>query len=174
MAQNKEVDTSKNKCPRRITRVYKGMKERCNNENHAYYHIYGGKGIEVLVNRHEFVEWYLERVTDDMIRPNVDRLDPNGHYEFSNMQVISAKENSQKMLEQNPRWDIKLDNMKRANEKRSKGVTIDGIRYDSIRQASRETNFAQKGISNAYKKHGDIDFVLISRGTRRFIEVKSE
>lgn len=88
---------NRNKCVKRIRKVYSGMRQRCTNPNSSNYKNYGAKGVQVRVKRDEFVDWYIENVTDEMIKPTVDRIDPSGHYEFSNMEIIPASLNSMLM-----------------------------------------------------------------------------
>jgi hypothetical protein len=70
---------------RALLRFHK-MKERCATDK-RYAH------VKVLVEREEFVAWFQTR---DFEGASVDRIDSRGHYEFSNMQVISLRENVQK------------------------------------------------------------------------------
>ena len=161
---------SKNSCIKRINKVYKGMRERCNNPNHIGYHLYGGRGIQVIISRIDFIEWYLERVTDEMVRPNVDRINNDGHYEISNIQLIPARQNAHKMLKENGAWETKFDNMKRANEKRSINVTIDGTEYASKKEAARETGLDVRSIGRAMKKHKTSNLKTIKKKVRTFIE----
>lgn len=51
------------------------------------------KGIKVLVDKEDFIAWFQVR---DFAGCSVDRIDPNGHYELSNMQVIDGKLNAGK------------------------------------------------------------------------------
>jgi hypothetical protein len=53
----------------------------------------GYVGIQLLVEREEFITWFIER---DFKGCSVDRIDPNGHYELSNMQVIPLAANIRK------------------------------------------------------------------------------
>ena len=55
-------------------------------------------GVEVRFIRDDFIEWaipkiekFLELFPDET--PSIDRIDPNGHYEFTNVRVISLKRN---------------------------------------------------------------------------------
>jgi hypothetical protein len=50
-------------------------------------------GIELRVNQEDFIEWYRSK---DFKGASVDRIDKNGHYELSNMQVIPLVENISK------------------------------------------------------------------------------
>ncbi|WPH68409.1 hypothetical protein [Stenotrophomonas phage BUCTxx99] len=51
------------------------------------------EGVEVRVDKEEFITWFQAR---DFAGCSVDRIDPNGHYELSNMQVIDGKLNAGK------------------------------------------------------------------------------
>lgn len=59
------------------------MRNRCNNENHARYHQYGGRGIKVCERWNSF-----DTFKEDMgLKPDgltLDRIDNNGNYEPNN------------------------------------------------------------------------------------------
>lgn len=48
------------------------------------------KGVEVRVSREEFIEWFMTR---DFHGCSVDRINKEGHYELSNMQIIPLRAN---------------------------------------------------------------------------------
>lgn len=50
-------------------------------------------GVQMLVSKEEFVAWFAPL---DFPGCSVDRIDPAGHYELSNMQVIDKRENARK------------------------------------------------------------------------------
>lgn len=50
-------------------------------------------GVQLLVDQKSFVEWFMAR---DFLGASVDRIDPTGHYELSNMQVIPTLQNMAK------------------------------------------------------------------------------
>lgn len=78
-------------CRRRANNKYNAILTRLartdNPKNKQYY------GVELRVSRKEFIEWYMPL---DFEGASVDRIDKNGHYELSNMQVISLEENIRK------------------------------------------------------------------------------
>lgn len=47
-------------------------------------------GIELRISREEFIAWFME---NDFAGCSVDRIDPKGHYEWGNIQLISLAEN---------------------------------------------------------------------------------
>lgn len=51
------------------------------------------EGIEVRVEKEDFIAWFQAR---DFVGCSVDRIDPSGHYELSNMQVIDSRLNAGK------------------------------------------------------------------------------
>jgi hypothetical protein len=61
------------------------MKQRCYNEHRKYYPDYGGRGIKVCSEWHDFAnfrEWALSNGYQDNL--SIDRIDVNGNYEPSN------------------------------------------------------------------------------------------
>lgn len=65
------------------------------------------EGVEVRMTRQDFYDWavpkYRQWFIDHPVRetaehiPSVDRIDPAGHYEISNIQIISMSDNSRKI-----------------------------------------------------------------------------
>ena len=70
----------------RLYRIYKGIKQRCLNQNNHAYHNYGGRGITIcdewLNDFDEFRRWSLCNGYDDSLC--IDRIDNNGNYEPQN------------------------------------------------------------------------------------------
>ena len=65
-----------------------GAKKRCNWKNDPSFHRYGGRGIRFLMNPKQVRElWYRDKA-EEMDRPSLDRIDNDGHYEFSNCRFI--------------------------------------------------------------------------------------
>jgi hypothetical protein len=76
---------------RRASNKYNAIVSRIrgynNKKNNSYI------GIKLLVSREDFILWYMPL---DFEGASVDRIDKNGHYELSNMQVIPLDENIRK------------------------------------------------------------------------------
>lgn len=77
----------------RLFKIWSAMLERCEREKHVFYKYYGGRGISVCKEWHEYIafaEWarnngYMDNLT-------IDRIDVNGNYEPSNCRWITEKE----------------------------------------------------------------------------------
>jgi hypothetical protein len=95
----------------RLYRIWRGMRNRCNNSNDKKYYLYGKRGICICDEWNEFIkfkDWSLSNgYCDDL---SIDRMNSNGNYEPSNC-----------------RWStiIEQNNNKRTN----KIVEIDGVKH---------------------------------------------
>lgn len=74
------------KKPERLYRVWLGMNERCHNQNHNRYECYGGRGIYVCDEWHNYAvfrEWALSHGYNPEAprgKCTIDRIDVNGPY----------------------------------------------------------------------------------------------
>lgn len=77
----------------RLYKIWKGMKNRCRNENDPGYKNYGAKGITVCDEWKEgfntFMEWALNNGYKDNL--SIDRTNVNGNYEPSNCRWATRK-----------------------------------------------------------------------------------
>lgn len=69
------------------------IKTRCLNPKHPQFKNYGGRGIKCLITWEELRFLWVRDEADKMIKPTVDRIDNNGHYEVSNCRFIEHSEN---------------------------------------------------------------------------------
>lgn len=80
----------------KVTKTWYGLTRRAENES-GYYPSY--KNVKLLMTREVFVEWYTEQLekwtgTKSFKDATLDRIKNEGHYEISNLQLLTLKENS--------------------------------------------------------------------------------
>lgn len=81
----------------RLYDAWRSMKSRCNYPKNIRYQYYGGKGVKVCKEWHNYTGfrmWALSNGYKDGLV--IDRIDSNGNYEPSNCQWITKSENSKK------------------------------------------------------------------------------
>lgn len=80
----------------RLYSVHSTMLGRCNNPNAHQYENYGGRGIKVCDEWHDFesfAKWAKENgyVEGERGKCTLDRIDPNGNYEPNNCRWVTMK-----------------------------------------------------------------------------------
>lgn len=78
----------------RLFHRWSGMLTRCENPNAVNYKNYGGKGVSVCKEWHDFSsfrDWAKENGWKEDGTLTIDRIDPNGNYEPSNCRWVDAK-----------------------------------------------------------------------------------
>lgn len=97
--------------------IWASMIRRCHRESAANYYLYGGRGISVCERWREDFAAFLEDVG---LRPgpdfSLDRIDPDGHYEPSNVRWATAREQAR-------------------NKRNNRRITINGITHALIEWA---------------------------------------
>lgn len=78
----------------RVYRIWQRMKDRCCNQKHTSYHLYGGKGIKVcdlwVNNFEEFYKWSMGNGYSDNL--SIDRINSNKGYEPLNCRWATPTE----------------------------------------------------------------------------------
>lgn len=79
----------------RLYRIWSGMKNRCANESHIGFHLYGGKGIRVCdewKSFENFRNWANQNGYNDSL--TIDRIDSSRNYEPNNCRWVTYKKQS--------------------------------------------------------------------------------
>jgi hypothetical protein len=65
--------------------IWKAMIQRCENQNHDAYHLYGGRGISICTRwRQDFEAFAADVGERPSLGHTLDRIDGNGNYEPGN------------------------------------------------------------------------------------------
>lgn len=119
----------------KLYRVWQGMKRRCYRKSTPEYRLYGGKGVYVCDEWHdfgEFMRWSLENGYQDGL--SIDRIDSNGPYSPGNC-----------------RW---TDSITQNNHtSRNHMLTFNG-KTMSMADWARETGISYNAIKSRINKHG--------------------
>lgn len=72
---------------------YKAVQQRCQNPNHRAYYVYGGRGIKLSMTVEDFKYLWNRDKAWLLLKPSIDRKNPDGNYEISNCRFIELREN---------------------------------------------------------------------------------
>jgi hypothetical protein len=75
-----------------------GMRDRCNNTNHVFYHRYGGRGIKICERWDNFV-LFLEDMGKKPEKMSLDRIDGDGDYCKENCKWSTQSEQMRNMCD---------------------------------------------------------------------------
>lgn len=82
-------------CRRRAYTKWQGMMRRCYDQKHTRYHTYGGRGIQVCDDWHDFdrfYEWLISQGYNNDLSLTIERIDNNKGYNPSNCILIPLSE----------------------------------------------------------------------------------
>ena len=97
-----------------IYRTWGGMKTRCFNPRHKYYHRYGGRGITICERWLDFNNFYLD-MGDRPKGTELDRENNDGNYEPGNCRWVTKKVNANNNRYENPNNTEELTSSEKAN-----------------------------------------------------------
>lgn len=132
----------------RLHNIWMRMLQRCEDKNCCNYHRYGGRGILVCEEWHEFVpfmEWAFAVGYNDSL--SIDRMDVNGNYEPSNC-----------------RWSTEYE--KQNNRRNNIRITIDR-QTRSLAEWAREYGMNYAVVYARFKRGIPIGEIF-DRGDRRY------
>jgi len=79
----------------RLYAIWNGMKQRCYRKKGFDWKRYGGKGIKVCKEWHDFINFYnWAKANGYAENLTIDRINSNGNYEPKNCQWVTRAENS--------------------------------------------------------------------------------
>lgn len=112
-------------------KVFSGIEKRCTNkkyqEHRPKYH-----NVENLLNKELFIEWY---VTNYFSGCEVDRIDDNGNYEMSNIQLLSKEEHNRKRkIERDGNIQDGLKKCNRCNEIKPETIEFYSVHKRNVSQ----------------------------------------
>lgn len=88
-----EAITTHNQTGTRLFNVWRNIKERCENKNYKTYPHYGGRGIRLCDEWHDFEVFERWAKTHGYGQGlTIDRIDVNGNYEPSNCRWVTPKQ----------------------------------------------------------------------------------
>jgi len=96
----KKYATTHGESKTRLYKIYKGMKQRCYNENTPAYIYYGNKGVSIcsewIDDFLNFKEWSAKNGYSDLA--TIDRINPNGNYCPENCRWVSPQKQQNNKL----------------------------------------------------------------------------
>lgn len=115
--------------------VWHSMMQRCTNKNYWAYPDYGGRGIKVCEQWHNYETFYADNIerynTEYKKRYHFDRRDNNGGYEDSNVRFISIPESAR-----NKRGVLltleKAEEIRKSNLKATELAELYGVKVRAI------------------------------------------
>lgn len=78
---------------------WRNAKRRCEDPQHPAFRHYGARGILFKLDYKEFCKTFehaIEILLNCGLRPSIDRVDPHGHYEMSNIRMMDHRENAKR------------------------------------------------------------------------------
>ena len=110
----------------RLSWVYDGIYQRCNNAKLKSYYNYGGRGIKCKITKDDFIARYYRLNTSNL---QVDRINNEDDYSFENIRWVTNEENAK-----NKTYVYNLTYKQVASrlmpKDKHKGYTVNGCKFD--------------------------------------------
>lgn len=131
----------------RLYRIWKHIKQRCNNPNDQAYRNYGGKGVKVCKEWEEsfvaFKDWALSNGYEEHL--TIDREDSDGNYEPSNCRWVTRAENTRRARKgRKSAHLVEYKGEKKTLEEWSEEL---GIKYITLYTRLRRTGSMEKAVN---------------------------
>lgn len=107
--------------------VWYSMVDRCTNKNNKFWHRYGGRGVSIDSGWMSFDGFIADMGWRPTKKHQLDRIDNNSGYSKINCRWVEAVDNAR-------------------NRSDSKYWFVDGVRYESMREAARAKGVAHSTI----------------------------
>ena len=86
--------------------IHQSIRQRCLTPSCTGYNSYGKKGIKPNITKNEVKELWFRDKAYLMLKPSIDRIDPDGDYELSNCRFIERVENGRRSRKGTPRFRL--------------------------------------------------------------------
>lgn len=139
-------------------KTMKRIKQRCISKNFKMYKYYGGRGIKNKLKIADLKALWFRDKAYLLEIPSIDRIDPDGHYEFSNCRYIEKRLN-------NPRVRARVKKERRPYKRRAEGLTPNDVLQ--IREKYSSGNFSVTDLSYEYGRHRKRILDIVKRVTWR-------
>lgn len=142
-----------NESKTRLYKIWKNMRERCNNPHNHAYRNYGGRGIKVCDewNREHgyiaFRDWALQNGYKEEL--SIDRINVNGMYEPSNCRWVTLREQAN-----NTRCNVLIE-YKGETHTLAEWAKILGIKYQTLH---RRIRYCGWDVEKAFTDRSNLKF----------------
>lgn len=134
----------------RLYRIWKAMRQRCNNCNSKAYKYYGAKGVSVCVEWNDYSSFYHWAINNGYNQQlTIDRKNPFGNYEPDNCRWIIHVEQAR-----NKRDTLGWTKVKEVREKYNNGISIKelsiifNVNRSCIKQLLNDDSYTNNFIRN--------------------------
>lgn len=149
-----------------VLTVATNVAQRCEDPEDKGFEFYGGRGIEARLSIAD-LEWLYERDRPDlMIRPSLDRIDNDGHYERLNCRFLEMIDNAARRSWDAPKQCTVCGGFDRQTRKMRGKILCPSCYKSAVVTLGRVPRYVQHTISKAESLGFNIDRRLVHNETR--------